>query len=82
MSVGNIIGANVIDLTMILPVCSAVSANGQLTIGSQSTSLDMPVCLGICLLAVLPPLLKGRFYRWQGAAMLAAYGAYIVALVR
>ena len=33
MSVGNIIGANVIDLTMILPVCSAVSG-GRLTIGS------------------------------------------------
>ena len=46
MSVGNIIGANVIDLTMILPVCSAVSAasGDQLTIGLQTTTLDLPVC--------------------------------------
>lgn len=74
MSVGNIIGANVIDLTMILPVCSAVSG-GQLVIGSQTTALDLPVCLGLCCLAVLPPLLRGKFYRWQGALMLAAYAA-------
>ena len=80
MSVGNIVGANVIDLTMILPICSAVSG-GQLTIGSQTTSLDMPVCLGVCLLAVVPPLIRGRFYRWQGFLMLAAYGWYVVRLV-
>lgn len=84
MSVGNIIGANVIDLTMILPVCSAVSAASEdtLVIGSQTTLLDMPVCLGMCCLAVVPPLLRGKFYRWQGALMLAAYGVYITALVR
>lgn len=69
MSVGNIIGANVIDLTMILPVCSAVSG-GRLTLSRQTIGLDMPVCLGMCALAVLPPLIKGRFYRWQGVLML------------
>ena len=81
MSVGNIIGANVIDLTMILPVCSAVSG-GRLTLSRQTIGLDMPVCLGMCALAVLPPLIKGRFYRWQGVLMLAAYIVYVAALVR
>jgi cation:H+ antiporter len=80
MSVGNIIGANVIDLTMILPICSAVSG-GRLTIGSQTTTLDLPFCLALCLLAVIPPLVKGKFYRWQGAVMLAVYAAYVVLLV-
>ena len=80
MSVGNIIGANVIDLTMILPVCSAVSG-GRLTIGSQTTALDLPACLALCCLAVLPPLMKGKFYRWQGVLMLVLYAGYIVLLV-
>ena len=80
MSVGNIIGANVIDLTMILPICSAVSG-GRLTIGSQTTSLDLPACLLLCCIAVVPPLLKGKFYRWQGVLMLALYAAYVVVLV-
>lgn len=80
MSVGNIIGANVIDLTMILPVCSAVSG-GRLTIGSQTTALDLPACLLLCCVAVIPPLVKGRFFRWQGIAMLALYAGYVVVLV-
>ena len=58
------------------------AASGEkLVIGSQTTVLDLPVCLGLCCLAVLPPLLRGKFYRWQGALMLAAYAAYVVALV-
>ncbi len=80
MSVGNIIGANVIDLTMILPVCSAVSG-GRLTIGGQTTALDLPACLLLCCVAVLPPLVKGRFYRWQGVLMLGLYAAYMAILV-
>ena len=80
MSVGNIIGANVIDLTLILPVCSAVSG-GRLTIGQQTTALDLPACLVLCCVAVLPPLFKGKFYRWQGALMLALYAIYVVVLV-
>ena len=80
MSVGNIIGANVIDLTMILPICSAVSG-GALTIGSQTTALDMPVCLALCCIAVLPPLVTQRFYRWQGVIMLGMYATYVAMLV-
>ena len=80
MSVGNIVGANVIDLTMILPICSAASG-GRLTIGSQTTALDLPVCLLLCCVAVLPPLLKGKFYRVQGVLMLAVYAGYVVMLV-
>ena len=80
MSVGNIIGANVIDLTLILPVCSAVSG-GRLTIGQQTTALDLPACLALCCVAVLPPLFKGKFYRWQGVLMLALYAGYVVMLV-
>ena len=80
MSVGNIIGANVIDLTLILPVCSAVSG-GRLTIGAQTTALDLPACLLLCCVAVLPPLFKGKFYRWQGVLMLALYAGYVVLLV-
>ena len=80
MSIGNIIGANIIDLAMILPICSIVS-DGKLTIAEQSYVLDMPVCFGMTLLAVVPPLIKGRMYRWQGILMLLAYAAYVVVLV-
>lgn len=80
MSVGNIIGANVIDLTLILPVCSLLSG-GQLAIALQTTSLDLPACLTLVLVSILPPLFKGRFYRWQGILMLALYAVYVAVLI-
>lgn len=80
MSIGNIVGANVIDLALILPICSAVSG-GKLEIAPQSYALDMPVCFGIALLAILPPLITGKTHRWQGVLMLLAYAAYIAVLV-
>lgn len=80
MSIGNIIGANVIDLALILPVCSMISGGG-LQIAKQSYALDMPVCFGISLIAILPTLIKGKLYRWQGVLLLLSYVDYIVVLV-
>ena len=80
MSIGNIVGANIIDLAMILPICSVVS-DGKLTIAEQSYALDMPICFAMTLIAVLPPLIKGKLYRWQGIFMIALYAVYVVILV-
>ena len=76
LSVGNIVGANIIDLALILPACAAVSG-GSLLIGPQTTGLDLPACLALCAAAVAPPLLTGRFHRWQGAALLGLYAGYL-----
>lgn len=80
MSIGNIIGANIIDLALILPICSVVS-DGKLTIAEQSYALDMPMCFAMTVIAVLPSLIKGKLYRWQGILMLALYAVYLVILV-
>lgn len=80
MSIGNIIGANIIDLALILPICSIVS-DGKLTIAEQSYALDMPMCFAMTVIAVLPSLIKGKLYRWQGILMLALYVVYVVILV-
>ena len=80
MSIGNILGANIIDLALILPVCSLLSG-GDLPISRQSAVLDAPVCLALALLSMLPPLVAGRFKRWQGAVMLGGYALYVAALV-
>lgn len=79
LSIGNIIGANVIDLTLILPISSVIT-QGSLPVAEQSIRLDFPVCILVSLIAILPPLISGRFRRWQGVALLATYGAYLFAL--
>ena len=81
LSAGNILGANLIDIALILPVCRLVNG-GPLPMGAQTLTLDFPFCLGINLLALRPMLFTGRFARWQGAACLAAYAAYTALLCR
>ncbi|HCJ01327.1 MAG TPA: transporter [Clostridiales bacterium] len=76
ISVGNIIGANILDMTLILPVCAMVSG-GALIMPRQSVLLDLPFCLGLSLIAVVPMLITKRFRRWQGVALAVAYAAYI-----
>ena len=76
LSVGNIIGANIIDLCVILPLCSLVSG-GKAPIEAQTYAIDIPVCFAIVLMAILPPLLFKRLFRSQGILMLIAYIAYI-----
>ncbi len=84
LSVGNIIGANVIDISLILPLCAFISAGKfgtTLPISAQSAVIDFPFCLAVAAVAVIPALIAGRFKRWQGAVLLAGYVAYITLLV-
>lgn len=79
LSIGNIVGANIIDLTLILPLCSVISGKA-LPILRQNILLDMPFCLALILVAILPPLITGRFHKFQGVAMLAVYAVYVTML--
>lgn len=77
LSVGNIIGANIIDLALIMPVCTLVSG-GALPVTAQIASVDLPACLIIGAVAVVPTLIFKKFSRWQGALLLVLYIAYMV----
>ena len=77
MGVGNIIGANIIDVTMILPIC-AIIKGGSLPVETQVASFDIPVCLLITIIAIIPPMIQKKFMRWQGFTILAIYFSYLV----
>ena len=81
MSVGNILGANIIDVTVILPLCAFISG-GALTItpGSltQTVYLDMPICALETAIAVVPTLIFKKFHKLQGILMLCVYVAYLI----
>jgi cation:H+ antiporter len=80
LSVGNIVGANIIDATLILPLCAVI--NGQpLPVERVNLVFDFPVCITVCALAVVPAILQGRFKKWQGYALLTAYALYMLFLV-
>ena len=80
LSVGNIVGANIIDTTLILPLCAVI--NGQaLPVDKINLIFDFPVCIAACAVAVVPTVIQGRFKKWQGFALLAIYAAYMLLLV-
>ena len=77
MSVGNVIGANVIDTTLILALCSIIYG-GQLPVSAQNIYLDFPVAILVSAVALVPTIIRQRFSRWQGVLLLAIYAAYLV----
>ena len=76
LSVGNILGANILDLTLILPL-SALISRQPLPVSAASAGIDLPACLLVGAIAVIPAMISGRFRRWQGFALLAVYIGYL-----
>lgn len=76
LSVGNVIGANIIDTALILPVCSLISG-GTLQVAASTVRVDMPVCLAVTMIALIPALISQRFRRWQGILLIGIYIAYL-----
>lgn len=84
LSAGNIFGANIIDLTLILPVCSLISiinGSGELAVSVSSVKADMIMCLAVICIAVLPTIIIRKFHRWQGILLLLIYGGYIYSVI-
>lgn len=79
LSVGNIIGANIIDLTLIMPICSIIY-HGNIPVSMQTASLDIPICIMIMAVSVIPALIFERLRRWQGIVMISIYAIYLTAL--
>ena len=77
LSVGNILGANILDLTLIMPLSSLISGK-PLPVSQTMAAIDLPACLLVGLIATIPALAAKRFARWQGAVLLAVYAGYVV----
>lgn len=80
LSVGNILGANIIDLSLILPLSSFVSGKA-LPITEAAARIDLPACLLVGCIAVVPAMLFQKFQKWQGVLLLAVYCGYLVLTV-
>ena len=77
LSAGNIIGANIMDMTLIMPICGLISGKA-LPVTAQVGRIDLPASLLAALLALIPALVKKRFMKWQGFALLGLYIAYLI----
>jgi len=90
ISIGNIIGANILNITMILGTCSIISPNGLViktrniyVFGNvfknipQTLYIDIPVTLVLMSLIVVPGAVFGKIKKANGVLLLGIYIAYI-----
>ncbi|MDN5310722.1 MAG: cation:H+ antiporter [Methanolobus sp.] len=77
ISIGNILGANIMDITLILGVSSQIRT---LEILPQSIIYDFPAMLLIMVLLVIFGITRRKLERWEGGLLLGVYLAYIAGL--
>lgn len=75
VSFGNIVGSNVINLTLILPLATLISG-GLLPLNWEQAAIDISICAVVTLLTLMPSFITRKFMRWQGAILLCIYLAY------
>lgn len=94
IGVGNIIGANILNINLILTVSSLISKNGLIIPRSnfsilnyalqnkaQTLVLDIPVSVILMLIMIIPVFFRGKISKNQGVLMLLLYFLYIFILI-
>ena len=76
LSVGNILGSNIIDLTFILPPC-LLAYGGGLPVSRGTMYVDLPALFLLSAVCFVPTFFTKKFARWQGVALLVLYVGYI-----
>lgn len=77
LSVGNIIGSNIIDITFVLPPCM-IAYGKSLPVSAGTVWMDLPVLFAISLVAFVPTFITKKFSRWQGVVLLVGYIGYLI----
>ena len=78
LSLGNVIGANLFNIILVSGAAISISPfripSEKVLMGMNSSLLiDIPVVFIVMSLLCLPPLFKGKLYRWQGILLLLIY---------
>ena len=79
IAIGNVVGSNVFNLLGILGLSAALAGDG-LAVAPAIERFDIPVMVAVAV-ATLPVVFTGRtLARWEGAAFLGYYAAYVLYL--
>lgn len=79
ISVGNIIGANILNMTIVMGASTLISNRG-LIISNQTLSLDVPMGTAVTLIFILVGIFRERIGRFTGILLLALYIGYLFIL--
>ncbi len=81
LAIGNIIGANILNFTLVLAIPRLIAYNEGMPISKETAFISLPLCLILTLILVIPILAKRKTYRWQGIVFLCIYGVYLIYLI-
>ena len=81
LSLGNVIGANILNLVLVSGVASVISPfpipNGKQLFGiNSSLVIDIPVMLSVMAILTVPTLISRKLTRTQGILLLCIYVAF------
>lgn len=76
IGIGNIVGANIINATMIMGSIGVISG-GAMMLDNITKNLTIFVVLGISIVLCVPAMIKKKTFKWQGYVMLAIYIGFI-----
>lgn len=75
-----VLNSAILSITLVLPV-SSLMYRRRLPVGEQFRRYDVPLCIVLALVIVLPPIFRRRLFRWQGGVCLALYLVYLAAVL-
>ena len=81
LALGNIIGANIINLSLSFAMSLILSGIGGLTISNIDLLILLPVALIASLILAIPILLKKQTYFWQGVTLISLYAIYCIIII-
>ena len=81
LAVGNIIGSNILNLTLIIGTSRLCAWNYNMPITTETAYISLPFAFLLSIILVLPILIKKKTYRWQGILFLVLYTLYIAYLI-
>ena len=83
LSLGNIIGANLFNFILVLGVSNTLApfmlpASKTIAGINSALILDIPIVFIVMGLMLIPGLIKGKLYKWQGFILLAIYLTFTI----
>ncbi len=74
LSLGNVLGANILNITSVIGISALIES---IPILAQSSQVDYPFMVIIFLIVMIPTTKTNKFTRVQGLALLGAYMVYM-----
>lgn len=81
LALGNVVGANIINLTLLFSLAMIISGNGGIVLNGKDLYTLLPAVILSTLILALPVLFKKRTYKFQGFMLLSLYAIYCIIII-